>query len=179
MALLDNPSPPTTRVHVILALVAIGMFGFAFALVPLYDTLCRALCINGKIEASDEHRPPGAVSTAGEVRVELVASGAEQAGWQFYPLVRTVNARPGRIYTVRFHARNASGRRMTVRAVPSVTPGEAVRYLVKTDCFCFEEQALDAGESLKMPLSFYVDGSIPEKYRTLTLSYTLLDAERQ
>ena len=178
MALLEHSSPPATRVPVILALVALGMFGFAFALVPLYDTLCRVLGINGKIEAI-EHKPPGTVSAAGEIRVELVASGAERAGWQFYPLVRTVNARPGRIYTVRFHARNASGRPMTVRAVPSITPGEAVRYLVKTDCFCFEKQALDAGESLKMPLSFYVDAEIPEKYRTLTLSYTLLDTERE
>ena len=68
---------------------------------------------------------------------------------------------------------------MTVSAVPSVTPSDAVRYLVKTDCFCFQEQSLDAGKSKKLPLSFYVDPGLPEKYRTLTLSYALLDTERE
>ena len=180
----DHSKPRATRVHLVLALVAVGMFGFAFALVPLYDTLCRVLGINGKITpleqwSSNAVAAVATVAEVAEVRVELVTSGAERAGWQFYPLERAVRARPGELYTVRFHARNDSGRPMTVRAVPSVTPGEAVRYLVKTDCFCFEEQVLDAGESLKMPLTFYVDAAIPEKYRTLTLSYSLLDTERR
>ena len=174
----EHRSPRTTRVHLILALVAIGMFGFAFALVPLYDTLCRVLGINGKIEQV-EYRLPRTPSTASEVRVELVTNGSDKARWQFYPLIRTVTARPGKVYRVEFHAKNVSGRPMTVRAVPSVTPGDAVRYLVKTDCFCFKEQSLDAGESTKLPLSFYVDPGLPERYRTLTLSYALLDTERE
>lgn len=178
MPSLAHQQSRTTRVHVVLALVAIGMFGFAFALVPLYDTLCRVLGINGKIEQV-AYRLPVASTTASEVRVELVTGGSEKVGWQFYPLIRTVKVRPGEVYTVRFHAKNVSGRTMTVKAVPSVTPGEAVRYLVKTECFCFEEQSLDAGESLKMPLSFYVDPGLPERYRTLTLSYALLDTERE
>jgi len=174
----ENSSRRITRVYLILAFVAIGMFGFAFALVPIYDTLCRVLGINGKVEQVG-YELPNTVSTASAVRVELVTSGSEKAGWQFYPLVRTVKAHPGEVYTVQFHAKNLSGRPMTVRAVPSITPGEAVRYLVKTDCFCFEKQSLDAGKSLKMPVSFYVDPNLPERFRTLTLSYALLDTERE
>ena len=154
------------------------MFGFAFALVPLYDTLCRVLGINGKIEPI-EHARPASAPVAREVRVELVTTGSEDLGWRFYPLVRTLTARPGEMYEVQFHAKNMTDRPMTVRAIPSVTPTGGAAYMIKTDCFCFEKQTLEAGTAVKMPLAFYVDPGLPKKYSTLTLSYTLLATERQ
>jgi cytochrome c oxidase assembly protein subunit 11 len=83
---------------------------------------------------------------------------------------------PGERKRVAFFAENNSPNTMTVRAVPSVSPGAAAQYLRKTECFCFTEQTLDAGKALDMPLIFHIDRSIPANIRVLTLSYTLYDA---
>lgn len=179
MQRVETTSHSGTRLHLILTVVAVLMFGFAFALVPLYDTLCRALGINGKIEQveTDAAEVPAMTPIARDIRVELVTSNSEKIGWSFYSLVGALTVQPGEMHEVRFHAKNNSGRTMTVRAIPSVTPGIGARYLVKTDCFCFQNQTLQAGESLKMPLAFYVSPELPAKYRTLTLSYALFETE--
>lgn len=177
----DDIPAPRTRIHLVLAAVAVLMFGFAFALVPLYDTLCRVLGINGKIEpaAYAAATPSASAAPARDVRVELVTSNAEQLGWSFYPLVGAMRVQPGELQKIQFHARNNSGRTMTVRAIPSVTPGIGARHLVKTECFCFQKQTLRAGESMKMPLAFYVSPDLPRQYQTLTLSYALFETEHE
>lgn len=166
------------RTWVVLACVSVLMFGFGFALVPIYDSLCRVLGINGKIEQVDSGDRPTANPAPAyrDVRVELVVSNSAKLGWDFYPLVSNLSVQPGDSKTIQFHARNNSGQPMTIQAVPSVTPGIGARYLVKTECFCFQQQTLKAGESVNMPLVFYVDPDLPEKYRTLTLSYALFEA---
>jgi cytochrome c oxidase assembly protein subunit 11 len=170
-----------TRIHLILAAVAVLMFGFAFALVPLYDTLCRVLDINGKIEQVkiNAAEVSAITSVARDIRVQMVTSNSEKVGWSFYPLVGAMKVHPGEIHKVQFHAKNKTDRPMTVRAIPSITPSIGARYLVKTDCFCFQKQTLQAGESVKMPLAFYVSPDLPNQYRTLTLSYALFETERQ
>lgn len=177
----DETAARKTRMLLTLTVVAVLMFGFAFALVPLYDTLCRALGINGRIEQAEADASEGRASgrTGEIIRVEMLTSGADKLAWSFYPLERTLSVRPGEMSEVQFHARNNSGRAMTVRAIPSVTPTEGASYLVKTDCFCFVGQTLKAGESIDMPVRFYVDANLPEKYRTLTLSYALFDVEHE
>jgi cytochrome c oxidase assembly protein subunit 11 len=157
------------------------MFGFAFALVPLYDTLCRVLGINGKIEqaAVDVAAISATTPADREIRVELVTTHGGNVDWSFYPLVGALTVRPGETHEVQFHAKNNSGRTMTVRAIPSVTPGIGASYLVKLECFCFREQTLHAGESVKMPVIFIVSPDLPDRYRTLTLSYALFEAGRE
>jgi cytochrome c oxidase assembly protein subunit 11 len=166
------------RIHLVLTGVAILMFGFAFALVPLYDTLCRVLGINGKFAQTEYQIPTPSASTPDtrEVRVEMVTANSERLRWSFYPLVGAMGVHPGQLYRAQFYAKNNSGRTMTVRAIPSITPTAGADYLVKTDCFCFRMQTLEAGESMKMPLVFRVSPELPEKYRTLTLSYALFEA---
>ncbi len=171
-------APRGRQIHWVLAGVAVLMFGFAFALVPLYDTLCRVLGINGRIEQT-EYRAAVAHSAPRDIRVEMVATNAKNLPWSFYPLVRAMTVQPGEMHTVQFHAKNTSDGPMTVQAIPSVTPTAGAGYLVKADCFCFEEQTLEAGESTKLALAFYVDPQLPDKYRTLTLSYALFEAERR
>jgi cytochrome c oxidase assembly protein subunit 11 len=168
-----------TKIHLVLAVVAVLMFGFAFALVPLYDTLCRVLGINGKIEQTEYRASdsPSSIVDTRELRVEMITTNSEQLSWSFYPLVGAMSVHPGETYKLQFYAKNNSGRSMTVRAIPSVTPSAGAGYLVKTDCFCFRRQTLAAGESMKMPLAFQVSPELPEKYRTLTLSYALFEAE--
>lgn len=170
-----------TRIHLVLAAVAVLMFGFAFALIPLYDSLCRVLGINGKIQQVES--PAADVSAmaplARDIRVEMVTTNSERLGWNFYPLVGAMTAHPGELYKLQFFAKNNSGRSMTVRAIPSITPTAGASYLVKTDCFCFRMQILEAGESMKMPLTFYLAPGLPEKYQTLTLSYALFETQPQ
>jgi cytochrome c oxidase assembly protein subunit 11 len=173
----DKAPRQSTRIHLVLAAVAIFMFGFAFALVPIYDTLCRALGINGKIEQIGYRSADTSSMTpaAREVRVELVTTNSERLSWRFYPLVGAMTVHPGEMHELQFYAKNNSGRSMTIRAIPSVTPSAGASYLVKTDCFCFRLQTLEAGASMKMPLAFHVSPELPEKYRTLTLSYALFE----
>jgi len=166
------------RIHLVLATVAVLMFGFAFALVPLYDTLCRVLGINGRIEQA-EYRAVFTPPAPRDIRVEMVTTNAKNLAWSFYPLVRAMTVQPGEMHTVQFHAKEPSELPMTVRAIPSITPTEGANYLVKADCFCFEEQTLEAGQSTKLALAFYVDPGLPEKYQTLTLSYALFEATRK
>lgn len=175
----DDASRPTPRIHLVLTAVAILMFGFAFALVPLYDTLCRVLGINGKIEQLEYRIADTSSSTPDtrKVRVEMVTTNSERLSWSFYSLVGAMTVHPGEMHELQFYAKNNSSRPMTVRAIPSVTPAAVANYLVKTDCFCFRLQTLEAGQSMKMPLAFQVSPNLPEKYRTLTLSYALFEAE--
>lgn len=175
---MNDMTTRRTRVHVVLAGVSVLMFGFAFALVPLYDTLCRVLGINGRIEQS-EHRAAIVPAAPRDIRVEMVATNGKNLPWSFYPLVRAMMVQPGEMHTVQFHAKNTSDGPMTVRAIPSVTPTQGANYLVKADCFCFEEQTLEAGQSTKLALAFYVDPGLPEKYQTLTLSYALFEVGRE
>ena len=171
----------THRLHRILALVAVLMFGFAFALVPLYDTLCRVLGINGKIEQADSGVANVSVETSEprEIRIEFVTTNNERLNWSFYPLVSALKVQPSEAYTIQFYAKNKTDRPMTVQAIPNVTPAQGAAYLRKTECFCFEKQTLQSGESMKMPVVFTVDPDLPKKYKTLTLSYTLFDTERR
>lgn len=82
---------------------------------------------------------------------------------------------PGKLYSTNFYVRNPADKTITAQAIPSVTPFRAAQYLHKTECFCFEQQALESGESLDMPMRFIVDASLPKEVTTLTLSYTIFD----
>jgi cytochrome c oxidase assembly protein subunit 11 len=164
------------RLLTILGVLVIGMFGFGFALVPIYNSLCKALSINGKTNsqaiAYDAHTP---VNTSREIQVEFVATNNSGVPWAFYPKVKKIKVHPGEIAKLAFYAENQTGRKMTVQAVPSVTPGLAAKYLKKTECFCFTQQTLNGHEAMDMPLLFHLDNDLPKNIKTITLSYTLFD----
>ncbi len=152
------------------------MFAFAFALVPLYDTLCRALGINGKVEQYVQSGNAQAdVVSDREVDIEFVVNQQRDLNWSFYPLTAKLAVVPGQSYRVDFYAENHSDHTMTVQAVPSITPTQTASYMQKVECFCFTQQTLAAGESITMPVVFTVDTRLPEQFSTLTLSYTLYD----
>ena len=156
---------------------AVLMFGFSFALVPLYDVMCDALGI-GKIRAATE--PETSVTIAPHsLTVEFVTTNTEQLDWSFYPLVKSLKVNTSETYMVNFVARNNTANTMTVQAIPSVTPAQGTDYLIKTHCFCFEQQTLEPGESVKMPVVFLIDSALPQKYATLTLSYSLFALKQE
>lgn len=160
-----------------LTLVVIGMFAFGFALVPIYNTLCQTLGINGKTnqEAIQYDANKAVVDKNRTVTVEFVATNNSSVPWAFYPKVNKLKVHPGEIAKLAFYAENQSNFKMTVQAIPSVTPGIAAKYLKKTECFCFTQQTLNGHEAMNMPLLFHLDNDLPKDIRTITLSYTLFD----
>lgn len=153
------------------------MFGFAFALVPLYNRMCQALGINGKpsmlVKNYDESH--ARIDRKREITVEFVATQRPSLPWAFHPNVQRLKVHPGQIAKLSFYAENQSDHSMTVQAIPSVIPGLAAKYIKKTECFCFAKQSLDAHEAMNMPVLFYVEPELPKQFKTITLSYTLFD----
>jgi len=162
------------RKHVaLLLLLAVGMFGFAFALVPLYNLFCEITGLNGKTSAQAVVSTPASQNVGREVTIEFLAHVGRGMPWEFRPTQGRLRVRLGEINETRFYVRNFASRAVTGQAVPSVTPGQAALYLHKIECFCFTQQTLDAGEEMEMPVKFYMADDLPGEGNTLTLSYTL------
>ena len=158
-----------------LFLIVLGMFAFGFALVPIYNSLCKTLGINGKIGGQAVPYDNVVVAQDREVTVEFVATQTSTMPWLFYPKVKKMTIHTGEVARLAFYAENQTDHRMTVQAIPSVTPGIAAKYIKKTECFCFTQQTLNGHEGMEMPLLFHLDLDLPAEVKTLTLSYTLFD----
>ena len=161
-----------------LGMIVVAMFGFGFAMVPLYDVFCEVTGLNGKtgrIEA--EAAMSQEVDTGREVTVEFVASINSDLPWEIKPLVRKIKVHPGEVTEVKYAARNLTGNTVVGQAVPSLVPGLASKYFNKTECFCFTQQALEAGEYKEMPLRFVVDPALPQDVKSVALSYTFFRME--
>ena len=157
-----------------LLLVTVGMFAFGYALVPLYRVYCD-LTGRGSNVAIDE-----AAVRASEVdetrRVTVVFdTNTRDIPWTFKAERHKTKVRPGELTEAVFMVENRSARTVTGRAIPSVSPVQAGVYVSKMDCFCFTEQVLAPGESREMPVRFIVDADLPERFSSLTLSYTFFD----
>lgn len=161
-----------------LGLMAVAMFGFGFALVPLYDVFCDLTGLNGKTENSvaaasqslDENRL---------VTVEFVTYKAKGLNGDFESSVRRLQVHPGEMHQVDFVVTSHDAEDRVWRAIPSVSPGVAAGYLRKTECFCFREQPMAARAEAVMPMRFYVDQGLPADIEVFTLSYTLYDISEQ
>lgn len=158
-----------------LVVVVIGMFGFGFALVPLYDILCEVTGLNGKTNTIAASADNVQVNPSRVVTVEFIANTNKNMPWQFKPVEKRIKVHPGEVKLVNFYAKNDSYKPTVGQAVPSVSPGQAASYFNKIECFCFNRQPLEAGADTLMPLTFYVDEDLPRDINTLTLSYTLYD----
>jgi cytochrome c oxidase assembly protein subunit 11 len=158
--------------------LALGMFAFGFLLVPLYDVFCDITGIGGKFDLeaatvethqSDDNRT---------ITVEFIATLNEYAPWEFRPAISSMEVKPGEMYDTTFFARNLTDRNIVGQAVPSIAPGQAVKYFQKTECFCFTSQEFDPREARDMPLQFVVDPDLPEHIDRLTLSYTFFTTQK-
>ena len=170
-----------------LSLVVVGMFGFGFALVPLYSLMCDAFGINGRfleIENgqynSAQARQQVKTITARKdlnrtVTVQFMASLNQNMAWEFKPMIKKISLHPGEVREVKYYAKNMTGKTVVAQAVPSVAPGQAVKYFTKMECFCFNQQTFKPGEGKEMPLVFVVDPDLPKNISTITLAYTFFD----
>ncbi|WP_218763822.1 cytochrome c oxidase assembly protein [Vibrio parahaemolyticus] len=157
-----------------LVLATFVMFGFGFALVPLYNVMCDALGINGKTSDVAAIQPTGMQPDLSRtIRVEFMAHVNPDMPWEFKPKVISMNVHPGEVVQTEYLAFNESGQRLVGQAVPSVSPGNGAAYFNKIECFCFTQQSLDGKQHAQMPLIFYIEPDLPDSIHTLTLSYTL------
>lgn len=156
-----------------LVVVALGMFGFGFALVPFYEKICEVTGIRNLLKP-DELPANTQVDTARTVTIEF-DSNTHDIAWTFRPVVRSVTLHPGELATVTYEVRNALDRPVTGQAVPSYGPQHAAKYFRKMECFCFRQQTLAPGEVREMPVTFVVDPSLPADVNTITLSYTFFE----
>lgn len=153
----------------------VGMFAFGFALVPLYDVFCDITGINGKTSGRYESTATSAADMKRTVKVQFLAQNGPDMPWIFRPVAHSVEVHPGEPTTMNFYAENPTDQDMVAQAVPSLSPSEGTLYFHKTECFCFNQQPLAAGQSTEMPLVFIVDADLPDYITKLTLSYTLYD----
>ncbi len=172
-------SKASSHTAVKLLFVVIGMFGFGFALVPLYDAICDLTGLNGKTGEQYTSREALQIDSERTIKIQFLASNNAGMPWEFRPEARSLEVHPGEQYATTFYVRNPADKNIIAQAIPSVTPFRAAEYLHKTECFCFDQQELASGESLDMPLRFIIDPSIPSDVKTLTLSYTIFDVTEQ
>ena len=156
-----------------LLFLVVAMFGFGFAMVPMYEVFCEITGINGKTSNEAAIYQAQEINQERTVTIQFVSVIKRGMPWEFQPVVSEMTVYPGQIYQTSWIAKNVSDTNLTGQAIPSIAPGQAALYLNKTECFCFNEQPLLANQSVEMPLVFFIDKDIPEGVDTLTLSYSL------
>jgi cytochrome c oxidase assembly protein subunit 11 len=159
-----------------LVAVAVAMFAFVFVvMVPLYNVLCDALGINGKTASQAYTAVSTSIDESRQVTVQFVAINNDDMPWSFSAEARRMRVHPGAANGVVFRAMNPTDAEMVAQAIPSISPSRAAAYFHKTECFCFDQQALAGRAGVDMPLQFIVDQDLPKDIHTITLSYTLFD----
>ncbi len=163
-----------------LLVVCMGMFGFGYALVPIYRAICNALGIN--VLAAGDKQIPGATSKAAantqvdRTRLITVEFDANVRGpWDFKPEKRSLQVHPGELATVMYEFQNVQNRVMAAQAIPSYAPKQSAAHFNKLECFCFNEYKLQPGEKKEWPVAFVIDPKLPKDVTTITLSYTFFE----
>jgi cytochrome c oxidase assembly protein subunit 11 len=159
-----------------LVVVAVVMFGFGWAMVPLYRKICEVTGINlltGRNPALEARLRNTQVDTSREVVIEFDAN--RQGPWRFKPHVNHLTVHPGELVTVQYELVNLQDHAMAGQAIPSYAPMQAARYFNKLECFCFKQQTLQGGESREFPVVFFVDPELPRDVAQITLSYTFFE----
>ena len=158
-----------------LGLIPFAMFGFAFALVPLYDTFCDITGLNGRTSTVVyDEKSIGEVDHSRTIEIDFLSASTPGFPVKFYPITKSMKVTPGKIYTVDYYAENRSDEVIVGQAVPSVAPGQAASHLKKLECFCFKNQTFEPKVPVKMPVRFYVDSKLDENIINITLSYNFI-----
>lgn len=183
MKLLESLQRDNLRMVAKLMLVTLMMFGFGYALVPLYKHICEALGINvlslaeqrtSALGSTSRERPANTqVDTSRSITVEFDANA--RGPWEFKPAINSLQVHPGEMATVMYEFRNVQNRTMAAQAIPSYAPMQAGPHFNKLECFCFNEYILKPGEAKQWPVVFYVDAKLPKDVTTITLSYTFFE----
>ena len=157
-----------------LFLIPLAMFGFAFALVPLYDTFCDITGLNGRTSSSTYDGKPISVDNTRTITIDFLAATSPGFPVKFYPVTKKMTVTPGKMYTINYYAENRSDKVIIGQAVPSVAPGSAATHLKKLECFCFTNQKFEPKVPVEMPVRFFVDSDLDKDIKNITLSYNFL-----
>jgi cytochrome c oxidase assembly protein subunit 11 len=157
-----------------LVVLAVLMFGFGYALVPMYKQLCEVLGINVLTQDGMASRPENTqVDKTRTITIEL--DGNAQGPWRFRPTTRSIDVHPGELATVMYEVVNTQARTIKAQAIPSYAPQSATPHFMKVECFCFKEQTMGPNEARQMPVVFFIDPKLPREVKTITLSYTFFE----
>jgi cytochrome c oxidase assembly protein subunit 11 len=173
MRLVTDITAANRRLLNKLLIIACAMFGFGFALVPLYEKICEVTGIRNILKP-DELPANTQVDQSRLVTIEF-DSNTHGLPWSFRPLQRTIEIHPGALTTVSYEVHNTQNRPVTGQAIPSYGPQLAAQYFKKMECFCFTQQTLAPGETRDMPIVFVIDSNLPRDVNTITLSYTFFE----
>jgi len=177
---MSQAAKRNNRTAAIMAVVGLAMLGLAFASVPLYRVFCQVTGYGGTTQRAEA--APGADLAAGWIGVRFDANTSENLPWKFEPVQERVRIEPGARTKIFYRATNLVGRPTTGQAVFNVSPPQVGKYFSKIECFCFTEQTLKGGQSVDMPVVFFVDPKVrqdpdTESVDEITLSYTFYPVE--
>ena len=171
----DQRKRANRKLVLALLIMTAGAFAFGWALVPLYDVLCRAAGIGNAEAKSGKSVVRESIDPNREITIEFLGQPASVGSFDFRPKVASLRIHPGKLYDAVFHAKNLTGQPAVAQAVPSISPTGTAKYFHKTECFCFSPQKFAAGEGRDMPVRFIVDPGLPGNVDKLTLAYTFYD----
>jgi cytochrome c oxidase assembly protein subunit 11 len=175
---MSAPAPAVAEANRVLlrklAVVAVLMFGFGFALVPFYEKICQVTGIRNLLQPDEVTAVNTQIDRARVVTVEFDAN-TQRLPWTFKALEAHRAVHPGEVTHVVYEIRNTLDRPVTGQAIPSYGPQRAAQYLKKIECFCFQSQTLAPGEVRRMPVVFVLDPALPADVGTVTLSYTFFE----
>lgn len=158
-----------------LVVVAFLMFGFGYALIPVYKKICEITGINTltPMNVTAEEVANTQVDKSRKITIEF--DGNAQGPWRFRPTVASMEVHPGELVQVVYEVVNTQSRAIDAQAIPSYAPQQATAHFKKMECFCFKQQTLGPNEAKQMPVVFFIDPALPKDVRTITLSYTFFE----
>lgn len=158
-----------------LLVIAVMMFGFGYALVPIYKKICEITGVNllTPKDVTVEDVANTQVDRSRTITVEFDATA--QGPWRFRPTVASMEVHPGELAQVVYEVVNTQSRAIDAQAIPSYAPQQASAHFKKMECFCFQQQTLGPNQAKQMPVVFYIDPALPKDVKTITLSYTFFE----
>jgi len=171
----DSAIKRGNNIIVKLVVVAVLMFGFGYALVPLYDAFCRVTGFGGKTDTIEELAARNTPVIDRSVSVTFTTHSHSALPWEFKPITKGLDVKVGEVQDAYFYVKNYSNKPITGMSTFNVTPPRAGFYFKKTECFCFTKQVLQPGEEREMLVRFMLDAEMPDDVHELTLSYTFFD----
>ena len=158
-----------------LVVVAVAMFGFGYALVPVYRQICEVLGVNVLTQQDGTVERPANTQVDLTRKITIELDGNSQGPWRFRPTQRSIEVHPGELATVVYEVVNTQGRAVKAQAIPSYAPQSATPHFKKVECFCFREQIMKPNEARQMPVVFFIDPALPKEVKNITLSYTFFE----
>ena len=164
-----------------LLVAAVMMFGFGYALVPMYSALCEVTGINVLTNKNDYGVRAYSANKVGNTQIDysrvvtIEFDSNSRGPFTFRPLKNFLEVHPGEMTQIDYQVSNTLDRTVQAQAIPSYAPKSATEYFTKLECFCFQQQTLAAHETKKMPVVFVIDAGLPEDVKTITLSYTFFE----